>query len=77
MPNINLNLPEEQLAKATRIATMLSLNRSAYLRKAIDYYIQKTEREILAKKFKEASTRCRDESLRICKEFESIDHIPE
>jgi len=26
MPNINLNLSEEQLFKATKIATMLSLN---------------------------------------------------
>jgi len=77
MPNINLNLSEEQLSKATKIATALSLNRSAYLRHAIDHYLQKTEREILAKKFKEASVKCRNESLRICKEFEGIDHIPE
>lgn len=77
MPNINLSLPEEQLVKATKIAAMLSLNRSAYLRQAIDYYIAKTERKILAQKFKEASIKCRDESLRVCKEFEAMDHIPD
>ena len=77
MPNINLSLPEEQFIKATQIAAVLSINRSAYLRQAIDYYIAKTEREILAQKFKEASIKCRDESLRMCKEFEVIDPIPE
>jgi len=77
MPNINLSLPTEQLTKATLMASTLGLNRSSYLRRAIEAYNEKIEREILAQKFKEASERCRDESLRVCREFESIDNIPE
>ena len=77
MPNINLNLSAEQLGKATRIASTIGLKRSAYLRRAIDAYNEEIEREILAQQFKEASEKCRDESLRVCREFESVDHVPE
>jgi predicted DNA-binding protein len=77
MPHINLSLPTEQLTKATQMASTLGLNRSSYLRRAIEAYNEKIEREILAQKFKEASERCRDESLRVCREFDSIDNIPE
>jgi hypothetical protein len=52
MPRINLSLSEEQLTKATRMATLLRVNRSTYLRQAIDHFNKETEREILAQKFK-------------------------
>lgn len=77
MAQVNLNIPEEKLKKVTELAKQLNLNRSAYLRQAIDYYMQKTERELLAKQFSEASKKCRDESLSVCREFENIDHVPE
>jgi hypothetical protein len=77
MPNINLSLSTKQVTKATQIASTLGINRSVYIRRAIDAYNEKIEREILTQKFKEASEKCRDESLRICQEFESIDNIPE
>ncbi len=77
MPYINLNITQEQLSKATHIARQLRVNRSAYLREAIDHYIGKTERELLAEQFKKASEKCREESLRVCHEFENIDEIAE
>lgn len=77
MAFVNLNLPEDQLKKATHFAEKLKLNRSAYLRKAIHYYLEKTERELLAEKFKQASEKCREESIAVCREFENIDEIPE
>jgi len=77
MPYINLNLPEEQVAQATSLASSLGINRSVYIRRAIDNYNRQVEREILAEKFRNASEKCRAESLRVCREFERIDRIPE
>ncbi len=75
MPYVNLNLPEDQLFKATELSKRLQLNRSAYFRAAIEYYILKTERELLAEQIKQASEKCRDESIAVCQEFESFDQI--
>ena len=77
MSYVNLNIPHEQLLKVTRLAEKLKLNRSAYIRKAINHYIRKTERELLAEQFKHASEKCRDESIVVCREFENVDNIPE
>ena len=77
MPHVNLNIPENQLIKATMLANTLKLNRSAFLRDAINDYIFKIERELLAERFKKASQKCRDESLAVCQEFENVDQIPE
>lgn len=77
MPYVNLNLPEDQVAQATNLAASLGINRSVYIRRAIDHYNKQMEREILAQKFKHASEKCRTESLRVCLEFERTDHVPE
>ena len=77
MSYVNLNMPDDQLARVTRLANKLKLNRSAYIREAINYYIDKTERELLAEQFKHASEKCRVESLAACREFENVDNIPE
>ncbi|MDZ7291533.1 MAG: hypothetical protein ONB44_23185 [candidate division KSB1 bacterium] len=77
MPYVNLNISEDQLLKATKIASLLGLNRSAYFRKAIEHYNKRIERELLAQQFKMASEKCREESLSVCKEFDRIDNIPE
>ncbi len=77
MAYLNLNIPETQLTKATDLAKALKINRSVFVRDAIQYYIQKTERELLAEQFKRASEKCRDESLSVCREFENADKIPE
>lgn len=76
MPYINLNIPDHLLTKATELAKAFNVNRSVYLRKAIDEYVKKTERELLARRVKRASEKCREESLAVCREFENIDKIP-
>lgn len=72
MAQINLKLDDEQVERTTRMARQLSLKRAAYIRKALDYFNEKTERELLAKQFERASSKCRQESLRVCREFERI-----
>ena len=77
MAYINLNIPDKQIKELDTLAKKLKTNRSAYIRKAIDYYLRKTEREFLVEQFKQASEKCREESLMVCREFENIDKIPE
>jgi metal-responsive CopG/Arc/MetJ family transcriptional regulator len=76
MAYVNLNIPEQLLTKATNLAKAFKVNRSVYLRNAIDDYVKKTERELLARQLKSASGKCRDESLAVCREFENIDEVP-
>jgi predicted transcriptional regulator len=76
MAQINLKLDDEQVERTTHLARQLCLKRAAYIRKAIDYFNEKTERELLAEQFKRASAKCRRESLKVCREFERIDKLP-
>ncbi len=71
MPQINLKLEREQLEKTDYIAGQMSKTRTAYIREAIATYNADMEREILARKLKDASARCREESLRVVREMEA------
>ncbi len=73
MPTINLNLDGAQAARTLDLARRLKLNRSAYIRRAIDEFNAKVERELLAEQFRRASLKCREESLKVCHEFEALD----
>ena len=73
MPYVNINLEDTLAAKTLELAHKLKINRSAYMRKALDEYNAKVERELLAEQFRLASLRCREESLRVCQEFEVLD----
>lgn len=72
MAQINLKLDEGQVERTTRLARQLCMKRAAYIRKALDYFNEKTERELLAEQFQRASAKCRRESLKVCREFERI-----
>jgi predicted DNA-binding protein len=77
MAQINLKLNDEQVERTTRLAKQLCMKRAAYIRKAIVYFNEKTERELLAEQFKQTSAKCRRESLKVCREFEQIAELPE
>ena len=77
MPAIHLQLEARQEAKTRELAHRLNLNRSAYIRKAVDAFNAQVERQLLAEQFKIASHTCRAESLRVCGEFEAFEDDPE
>lgn len=77
MAQINVKLNDEQSERTTRLARELCMKRAAYIRKALDYFNEKTERELLAERFQRASAKCRRESLKVCREFERIAELPE
>ena len=76
MPSIHLQLPDHQAAKTRELAKKLSLNRSAYIRRAVEEFNVQVERELLAEQFRAASEKCREESLQVCREFEALQGGP-
>lgn len=76
MSSIHLKLDPGQDIKTRELARKLRLNRSAYIRRALDEFNARVERELLAKQFRAASEKCRDESLQVCREFEVLDDTP-
>lgn len=73
MSYINIQLPEEQIASTTALAKQLNMSRATYIRQAIESFNQQTKRKLLAEQFREASRKCREESLKVCREFEVAD----
>jgi len=73
MKQIHLKLEDAQVERTTQLAKELSLNRTAYIRCALDHYNEKIERELLSARFRHASAQCRDEILRVCGEFGLLD----
>ena len=76
MPSIHLQLDEQQDAKTRELAQRLNINRSAYIRRALEEYNAQIERVLLAEKIRKASHQCREESLRVCHEFEALEDEP-
>ena len=72
MPSIHLQLADHQDTKTRELARKLNLNRSAYIRRAVDRYNEQMERELLAERFRKASEMCRQESLMVCHEFQAL-----
>lgn len=72
MPSIHLQLGDQQAAKTRELARRLRMNRSAYIRRAVDQFNTRVERELLSEQFRSASEKCRQESLHVCREFESL-----
>ena len=74
MSQINLKLDPEQLAKTDYLAKRTSKTRTAYIREAIAQYNANVEREVLARRFLDASMKCRGESFEVAREMEAADH---
>ena len=72
VPSIHLQLEDRQDAKIRELARKLHLNRSAYIRRAVNEFNGRIERELLAEQFKAASEKCGQESVLVCREFEAL-----
>jgi predicted DNA-binding protein len=77
MPSIHLQLEPDQDARTRELARQLALTRSAYVRRAVEEFNARMERQLLADQMKQASRRCRQESLQVCREFEALVDLPE
>jgi hypothetical protein len=73
MPHINLQIPEDLLAEATRLARARGMRRTAYVREAIARLNERTRRELVAEQLQISSKLCRAESEQVCREMEAAD----
>jgi len=75
MLSIHIQLEESQYEKTRSLAKKLNIHRSTYIRRALDSFNLQIERRLLAEQFRKASKKCRDESIQVCREFESLEAI--
>jgi len=77
MIQLNLKLGETLAERTTQLAKRLGMKRTAYIRQALDEFNEKNAKILLAEQFHQASAKCREESLKVCQEFERIDNLKE
>jgi metal-responsive CopG/Arc/MetJ family transcriptional regulator len=77
MQLIALKLPEDLLEESGRIAGRLHLSRAEYIRMAVRRMNRKMEAKLRADRIAEVSSRIRDESMRVNREFAAIERDPD
>jgi predicted transcriptional regulator len=73
MKTLSLKLEEHIIEETEQITKDINISRNRYINEALAYYNNIRKRELLAEQLKRESLLCRDESLRVLKEFEAID----
>jgi metal-responsive CopG/Arc/MetJ family transcriptional regulator len=73
MKVLSLKLEEKIFEETEQLVKETHTSRNRYINEAIDYYNKLRKRELLAQQFQKESLLCRDESMRVLKEFESIE----
>lgn len=74
MPVISIRLPEKLLHQLDQMAKLLHIQRTEYIRKAIEHMNTEIDKNARKEKLVQASLRVREESMRINKEFSDIEH---
>ena len=74
MSVISIRLPEQLLHELDHMAHILHIQRAEYVRKAIEYMNESIIKNNRKEKLIQASLRVRNESMRINKEFNEIEH---
>lgn len=77
MSSISVRLPEKLLRELDTRARSIHLPRTAYIRLAIEHLNKEMQNQESRKRLMKASLKVRNESMRINKEFDDIEHDPE
>ena len=77
MRTILLNLSEDVLDTSRRCADILQLSRAEYMRRAVEHMNRQTHALLRARRLAEASKKVRKESLRVNREFATIERTPD
>ena len=73
MPAISLKLPERLLDASGRCAAALQLSRAEYIRRALERMNRDTRGLLRAERLRAASSRVRQDSMRVNAEFDAIE----
>jgi len=77
MTTLSIRLPDKLLRELDHGARLHHLPRSEYIRKAIEFMNQETQKQARKQRMAKASLRVREESMKINEEFSRIEHDPE
>ncbi len=76
MTAFSVRLPENLMKEVDARAKLLHLPRSEYVRLAISRMNREVAAEERRKRLQSVSARVRDESMRICTEFDTVEYGP-
>jgi predicted transcriptional regulator len=74
---LSLKLRDEIFREMEKTTSRLKLPRNAYINEAVAHYNRLQRRRALGEQLARASAAVMDESMRVLKEFEAIDEVPE
>ncbi len=74
MKNISLKIDDTVFGETEKILSSIKKPRNRYINEAIAYYNRLQKRLLLEKKLKAESELVKDDSLKVLKEFEEVDH---
>lgn len=78
MKTISLKLDDDIFEQTEILVKKEKKPRNRYINEALDYFNKMKEREALKEQIRQESLVCREESMKILKEFEALeDEIPE
>ena len=74
---LSLKLRDEIFAEMETTTRRLKRPRNAYINEAVEHFNRLHRRKLLGEQLARASAAVMDESMRVLKEFEAIDEVPE
>jgi hypothetical protein len=77
MAAISLKLTDALLEASGRCAKALRLSRAEYIRRAVERMNKETRAQMRARRLAEISRRVRRESMRVNREFQGIERVPD
>lgn len=75
--NLSLKMREDIFREMETTVRRLKKPRNAYINEAVEHFNRLHRRRVLAEEFARASAAVQEESMRVLKEFEAIDEVPE
>ena len=75
MKTVSLKIDDAIFGETEKILSTIKKPRNRYINEAIEIYNKIQKRKILEKKIGIESLLVRDESMKVLKEFEAIDHV--
>lgn len=74
MKTISLKINDDIFEQTENIIKVNKKPRNRYINEALDFYNQLQKRAYLKEKFQKESMMVREDSMKILKEFENVDH---
>jgi len=74
MKNISLKMDDQIFVETEEILARIKKPRNRYINEAIDYYNKMQQRRLLKKMLEKESALVKEDSMKVLKEFESLDH---